>query len=31
MRNGPVTPGEEGSAKQTQVMLIEGWSAEDLA
>ena len=31
MRNGSVTPGEEGSAKQTQVMLLGGWSTEDLA
>ena len=31
MRNGSVTPRKEGSAKQTQVMLLEGWSAEDVA
>ena len=30
MRNGSVTPREEGSAKQTQVMLLGGWSAEDV-
>jgi hypothetical protein len=30
VRNGSVTPGEEGSAKQTQVMLLGGWSPEDL-
>ena len=30
MSNGSVTPREEGSAKQTQVMLLEGWSAEDV-
>jgi hypothetical protein len=29
--NGSVTPREEGSAKQTQVMLLGGWSAEDVA
>ena len=27
MRNGSVTPREEGFAKQTQVMLFEKWSA----
>ena len=31
MRNGSVTPEYEGSAKQTQVMLLGGWSAEDVA
>ena len=30
MRNGSVTPREEGSAKQTQVMLLRGWSADDV-
>ena len=30
MRNGSVTPKEEGSAKQTQVMLLGGWSVEDV-
>ena len=30
MRNGSVTPREEGSAKQTQVMLLGRWSAEDV-
>ena len=31
MRNGSVTPKEEGSAKQTQVMLLREWSADDVA
>ena len=30
MRNGSVTPKEEGSAKQTQVMLLREWSADDV-
>ena len=30
MRNGSVTPREEGSAKQTQVLLLGRWSAEDV-
>jgi hypothetical protein len=30
VRNGSVTPMEEGFAKQTQVMLIGGWSADDV-
>ena len=30
MRNGSVTPREEGSAKQTQVMLLGGKSVEDV-
>ena len=30
MRNGSVTPREEGFAKQTQVMLLGGWSADDV-
>ena len=30
MRNGSVTPREEGSAKQTQIMLLGGWSAKDV-
>ena len=29
-RNGSVTPREEGSAKQTQVVLLGRWSAEDV-
>jgi hypothetical protein len=29
--NGLVTPREEGFAKQTQVMLLEGWCGEDVA
>jgi hypothetical protein len=29
MRNGPVTPKEEGFAKQTQVVLLGGLSAND--
>ena len=31
MRNGSVTPMEEGSAKQAQVMLLREWSADDVA
>ena len=31
MRNGSATTREEGSVKQTQVMLLGGWSAEDVA
>ena len=31
MRNGSVTPGEESLAKQTQVMLLRRWLAEDVA
>jgi hypothetical protein len=31
VRNGSATPRGEGSAKQTQVMLLGGWSAEDVA
>ena len=31
VRNGSVTPMEEGSAKQTQVMLLGEWSADDVA
>ena len=30
MRNGSATPREEGFAKQTQVMLLRGWSADDV-
>ena len=30
VRNGSVTPREEGSAKQTQVMLLGGWSTDDV-
>ena len=30
MRNGSVTPRKEGSAKQTQVMLLGRWSDEDV-
>ena len=30
MRNGSVTPREEGLAKQTQVRLLGGWSADDV-
>ena len=30
MRNGSVTPREDGSAKQTQVLLLGRWSAEDV-
>ena len=31
MRNGSVTPREEGLAKQTQVMLLREWSTDDVA
>jgi hypothetical protein len=31
MRNGSVTPREEGFVKQTQVVLLERWCAEDVA
>ena len=31
MRNGSVTPREEGFAKQMQVMPLEGWYAEDVS
>ena len=31
MKNGSVTPREEGFAKQTQFMLLGGWSADDIA
>ena len=31
VRNGSVTPREEGSAKQTQVMLLGGWFADNVA
>ena len=31
MRNGSVTPREEGAEKQTQVMLLREWSANDVA
>ena len=31
VRNGAVTPREESFAKQTQVMLIGGWSVDDVA
>ena len=31
MKNGSATPREESLAKQTQVMLLRGWSAEDVA
>ena len=31
VRNGSVTPREEGSAKQTHVMLLMRWYAEDVA
>ena len=31
MRNGSITPREEGSAKQAQFMLLRGWSADDVA
>ena len=31
MRNGSVKPREEGSAKQTWVMLLREWSADDVA
>jgi hypothetical protein len=30
VRNGSVTPREEGFAKQMQVMLFGGWSADDV-
>jgi hypothetical protein len=30
-RNDAVTPRDEGSAKQTQVMLLDRWYAEDVA
>ena len=30
VRNGSVTPREEGFAKQTQVMLLGGWFADDV-
>ena len=30
MRNGSVTPRKDGSAKQTQVLLLGRWSAEDV-
>ena len=30
MRNVSATPREEGFAKQTQVMLLGGWSADDV-
>ena len=30
VRNGSVTPREEGFAKRTQVMLLGGWSTEDV-
>ena len=30
VRNGSVTPREEGFAKQPQVMLLGGWSTEDV-
>ena len=31
MRNGSVTPSEEGFAKQAHGMLLGGWSTEDVA
>jgi hypothetical protein len=31
VRNGSATPSEEGFAKQTQVMLLGRWCAEDVA
>jgi hypothetical protein len=31
VRNGSLTPREEGFAKQTHVMLLGGWCAEDVA
>ena len=31
VRNGSATPREEGCAKQTQVMLLGKWSADDVA
>ena len=30
VRNGSVTPRQEGFAKQTQVMLLRGWSVDDV-
>jgi hypothetical protein len=30
VRDGSVTPREKGSAKRTQVMLLGGWSTEDV-
>ena len=30
MRNGSVAPKEDGSAKQTQILLLGRWSAEDV-
>ena len=30
MRNGSITPRDEGSAKQTQVLLLGRWSSEDV-
>ena len=30
VRNGSVTPRKEGFAKQPQVMLLGGWSTEDV-
>ena len=30
MRNGSVTPREESCAKQTQIMLLGGWSTVDV-
>ena len=30
VRNGSVTPREEGFAKQTQVMLFGGWTVDDM-
>jgi hypothetical protein len=31
VRNGSVPPREEDFTKQTQIMLLEGWCAEDVA
>jgi hypothetical protein len=31
VRNGSATPKEEGFAKQTQIMLLGRWCAEDVA
>jgi hypothetical protein len=31
VRNGSVTPREEGFAKQTHVMLLGGWYVEDVS
>jgi len=31
VRNGSVTPREEGFTKQTQVVLLGGWCAKDVA